>query len=78
MTAERWRIVGGRVYKLEQAFEDMLEAVRLARNLKSKHHVFLHRTESGLWAVYWRRREQEIECQPNTTPVSQDPTVPNA
>ena len=64
MTVDKWRVVGGRVYKLAEAFEEMLDAVDLARKLKPHKYVFLHRSESGLWAVYWRRKEKEIECQP--------------
>ncbi len=64
MTVDKWRVVGGRVYKLAQAFEEMLDAVDLARKLKAEKCVFLHRTESGLWAVYWRGKEEEPECKP--------------
>ncbi|MGD9382170.1 MAG: hypothetical protein PVI03_06965 [Candidatus Thorarchaeota archaeon] len=63
MTIDKWRVVGGRVYKLAEAFEEMLDAVDLARKLKAHKYVFLHRTENGFWAVYWREKE-EIECQP--------------
>ncbi len=64
MTVDKWRVVGGRVYKLAQAFEEMLDAVDLARKLKSEKYVFLHRADNGLWAVYWREKEKEIECKP--------------
>ncbi len=64
MTTDKWKVVGGRVYKLADAFENMLDAVELARKMKSYRYVYLHRADNGLWAVYWREKEQDTECQP--------------
>ncbi|MFX0044722.1 MAG: hypothetical protein ACFE8Z_02635 [Candidatus Hermodarchaeota archaeon] len=64
MTIEKWKVVGGRIYKLERAFESMLHAVELARRLKADRYVYLHRTDDGLWAVYWREKEQDTQCRP--------------
>ncbi|MHA2303540.1 MAG: hypothetical protein ACXACD_21585 [Candidatus Thorarchaeota archaeon] len=41
MTVDKWRVVGGRVYKLAEAFEEMLDAVDLARKLKADKYVFM-------------------------------------
>lgn len=62
MTAEKWKLVRGSVYKLAEVFEGMTEAVTLAREMKEKHHVFLSKTQDGNWAVYWRSKESTIEC----------------
>ncbi|TFH10557.1 MAG: hypothetical protein E4H14_02280 [Candidatus Thorarchaeota archaeon] len=64
MTEEKWKIVGGSVYRLAEVFEGMIEAVSHARELKEKHHVFLSKTKEGCWAVYWRSKEPTIECEP--------------
>jgi len=41
MTAEKWKLVRGSVYKLAEVFEGMTDAVTLAREMKEKHHIFL-------------------------------------
>ena len=64
MTEEKWKIVGGSVYRLAKVFEEMFEAVKHAKELKEKHHVFISKTQNGLWAVYWRSIEPIIECEP--------------
>ncbi|MHA2378044.1 MAG: hypothetical protein ACXADO_00090 [Candidatus Thorarchaeota archaeon] len=64
MTIEKWKVVGGQIYKLERTFESMLHAVELARRLKTDRYVYLHRIDDGLWAVYWREKEQDIQCDP--------------
>ena len=63
MTEEKWKLVGGSVYRLAEVFEGMIEAVSHARELKEKHHVFLSRTKDGRWVVYWRPKEPTIECE---------------
>lgn len=64
MTIEKWKVVGGHIYKLEKIFESMLHAVELARRLKADRYVYLHRTDDGLWAVYWREKEPDTQCEP--------------
>ncbi|TFG98774.1 hypothetical protein E4H12_05025 [Candidatus Thorarchaeota archaeon] len=64
MTEEKWKIVGGSVYRLAKVFGEMIEAVTHAKELKEKHHVFLSKTQDGLWAVYWRSKEPTIEYEP--------------
>ena len=64
MKEEKWKIVGGSVYRLAKVFEGMIEAVAHARELKEKHLVFLSKTKNGRWAVYWRFKEPTIECKP--------------
>ncbi len=61
MTEEKWKIVGGSVYRLAEVFEGMVEAVAHARELKEKHLVFLSKTKNGRWAVYWRSKDLTIE-----------------
>jgi len=63
MMEEKWKLVGGNVYKLAQSFEEMLDAIEFARELKAIHHVFLSKTANGHWAVYWRHKKQTIECE---------------
>jgi hypothetical protein len=63
MTIEKWKLVGGRVYRLAKVFENMLDAVTLAREMKEKNHVFLSKTKNHQWAVYWRSKFSEVECE---------------
>jgi hypothetical protein len=63
MTEEKWKIVGGSVYRLSKVFDGMIDAVTHARELKEKHLVFLSKTKHGRWAVYWRSKEPAIECE---------------
>jgi hypothetical protein len=64
MTEKKWKIVGGSVYRLAEIFEEIIDAVTYARELKEKHLVFLSKTQNGCWAVYWRSKEPIIECEP--------------
>lgn len=64
MIEEKWKLVGGSVYRLAKGFEDMAEAITLAREMKEKHHTFLSKTKDGRWAVYWRTKESTIEYEP--------------
>ncbi len=61
MTEKKWKIVGGSIYRLSEVFDQMLEAVTHARELKEKHLVFLSKTKTGHWAVYWRSKELTVE-----------------
>ncbi len=63
MTEKKWKIVGGSIYRLSEVFDQMLEAVTHARELKEKHLVFLSKTKTGRWAVYWRSKEPVIEYE---------------
>jgi hypothetical protein len=63
MTEKKWKIVGGSVYRLAKVFEEMLEAVDYARELREKYLVFLSKTKDGCWAIYWRSKEPTIECE---------------
>ena len=72
MTVEKWRILGGRVFKLAGVFEDPIEAIELAKELKQDKQVFLHRSESGVWAVYWRNKEDTPECPSKLYSIAQD------
>ena len=63
MMEKKWKIVGGSVYRLAQVFEEMLEAVTHAKELKEENLVFLSKTDKGHWAVYWRSKEPTVECE---------------
>jgi hypothetical protein len=64
MTEEKWKLVGGKIYRLAKIFEGMIDAVTLAREMKEKHYVFLSKTKENRWAVYWRSKEATVECEP--------------
>ena len=70
MTVEKWKILGGKVFKLARAFDNPLEAIELAKELKVEKQVFLHRSDSGTWAVYWRKKEDTKECPPKLFSVA--------
>ena len=63
MIKEKWKLVGGSVYRLADSFEQMIDAINLARTMKENHHVFISKTSEGFWAVYWRHKKQTIECE---------------
>jgi hypothetical protein len=67
---EKWRFVGGLVYRLGRVFDVPVDAVRYAKSLKTMNYVFLSRTKDGQWAVYWRSKEDRIECQPQVFSVN--------
>ncbi len=60
---EKWKLVGGNVYRLAQAFDEMVDAIALAREMKEMHFVFISKTTEGQWAVYWRHKKQSVECK---------------
>lgn len=64
MMKEKWKLVGGNVYRLAQSFEDMIDAINLARKMKETCLVFISKTTNGYWAVYWRNKKCSIECEP--------------
>lgn len=64
MMKEKWKLVGGNVYRLAQIFERMVDAISLAREMRENYHVFLSKTADGQWAVYWRYKKSPIECEP--------------
>ncbi|NHI83273.1 MAG: hypothetical protein EAX81_03085 [Candidatus Thorarchaeota archaeon] len=72
MTAEKWKILGGRVFKLVDIFEDPIEAIELAKEIKQEKQVFLHRTDNGVWAVYWRNKEEIPRCPSKLYSVAQE------
>jgi hypothetical protein len=63
MTGKKWKLVGGRVYRLAKVFDNLLDAITLAREMKEKNHVFLSKISTHQWAVYWRSKTYEIECE---------------
>jgi len=64
MTDEKWKLVGGRVYRLAGVHDNMLDAITLAREMKENSHVFLSKTKNHQWAVYWRSKASEVACEP--------------
>jgi hypothetical protein len=63
MTGEKWKLVGGHIYRLAQVFDNMLDAVALAREMRETNHVFLSKTKNDRWAVYWRSKSSNVECE---------------
>ncbi len=64
MTVEKWRLVGGLIYKLADVFESGRDAILLARTLKKDRCVVISKTVEGRWAVYWRARvEAQSTCE---------------
>nr|KXH72699.1 MAG: hypothetical protein AM325_01345 [Candidatus Thorarchaeota archaeon SMTZ1-45] len=64
MKKEKWKLVGGRVYRLVEVFDNILDATLQARELKENNHVFLSKLEKNQWAVYHRPKDLNIECTP--------------
>jgi hypothetical protein len=62
MKKEKWKLVGGRVYRLAEIFDSMLDAKRRIRELKENNHVFLSKVDKNLWAVYYRPKDPSVEC----------------
>jgi hypothetical protein len=59
---KKWRLVGGKVYRLEDTFENCFLAMKHAKTLKEDKHVILTKLGNGEWAVYWRAREDTSDC----------------
>ena len=62
MKKEKWKLVGGRVYKLAEVFDNMFDATLKARELKENNRVFLSKTSTNRWAVYYRPKDPNVEC----------------
>ena len=60
MTIEKWRLVGGQIYRLSEVFENGRDAVLHARILKEYRSVFVSRTNDGRWAVYWKAKAEDL------------------
>lgn len=60
MTIEKWRLVGGHVYRLSEVFANGRDAVLHARLIKEHRSVFVSRTNDGQWAVYWKAKSEDI------------------
>lgn len=65
MKTEKWRFLGGKVYRLDGEYEQSREAIRKAKHLSIDNHVHISRTTEGIWVVYWRPRDKEVECPPS-------------
>lgn len=63
MMKEKWKLVGGNIYRLAQVFNEMIDAISLAREMKENNHVFISKTSDDQWAVYWRHKKSMIECE---------------
>jgi hypothetical protein len=64
MKIEKWKLVGGRVYRLAQVFDNITDAANRARELKEENRVFLSKTDDAQWLVYYRPKDSEVECAP--------------
>ena len=62
MKIEKWKLVGGRVYRLAQVFDNITDAATRARELKEENRVFLSKTDDAQWLVYYRPKDREVEC----------------
>jgi hypothetical protein len=64
MKKEKWKLVGGRVYRLAEVFDNMYDAALRAKELKEENRVFLSKVDNKRWAVYYRPKAPKIECTP--------------
>ncbi|MFW9982161.1 MAG: hypothetical protein ACFFE3_09640 [Candidatus Thorarchaeota archaeon] len=64
MKIEKWKLIGGRVYRLAEVFDNITDAATKARELKKDNRVFLSKSNDTHWAVYYRPKDPEIECTP--------------
>ncbi|TFF87004.1 hypothetical protein EU519_00115 [Candidatus Thorarchaeota archaeon] len=55
MTAQKWKLIGGHVYRLSAVFDSGHDAVVHARELREDRDVIISKTKDEQWAVYWRR-----------------------
>ena len=60
MTIEKWRLVGGQIYRLSEVFETSRDAILHARLIKDYRSVFISRTADGRWAVYWKTKVDDF------------------
>ena len=64
MKKEKWKLVGGRVYRLADIFDNMYDAAQRAKELKENNRVFLSKIDQSRWAVYFRPKNPNVECTP--------------
>ena len=64
MKKEKWKLVGGRVYRLADIFDNMYDAAQRAKELKENNRVFLSKVDQSRWAVYFRPKDPNVECTP--------------
>ena len=64
MKKEKWKLVGGRVYRLADVFDNIYDATQKARELKEKNRVFLSKIDTNRWAIYYRPKDSAVECTP--------------
>ncbi len=64
MKKEKWKLVGGRVYRLADIFDNMYDAAQKAKELKENNRVFLSKLDHSRWAVYFRPKDPNVECTP--------------
>ncbi|MFW9806965.1 MAG: hypothetical protein ACFFFK_09580 [Candidatus Thorarchaeota archaeon] len=64
MKKEKWKLVGGRVYRLANIFDNIFDATMKARELKDSNRVFLSKIDKIRWAVYFRPKDPNVECTP--------------
>ena len=62
MTAKKWRLVEGCVFKLSRTFDNCIDALDYARILNRTHYTVLLKTGGKEWAIYWRPRV-EVQCE---------------
>ncbi|MHA1638279.1 MAG: hypothetical protein ACTSUO_09200 [Candidatus Thorarchaeota archaeon] len=65
MTVEKWRFLMGQVFQLDRIYKTSPDAFRRAKELRKENRVHLARTVDGKWALYWRPKEQTVECEPS-------------
>ena len=54
----------GQVFQLDGVYAQSAEAFRRARELRIDNRIHLSRTIDGKWAIYWRPRDETVECKP--------------
>jgi hypothetical protein len=64
MKKEKWKLVGGRVYRLADVFDNIFDATQKARELKENNRVFLSKIDTNRWAIYYRPKDITVECAP--------------
>ncbi len=73
MTPDKWRFLGGKVYKLDGEYKRSQDAINQAKKLSSDNHVHISRTLEGTWVVYWRSRDDEVTWSLCATRIHSDP-----
>jgi hypothetical protein len=70
MKKDKWKLVGGRVYRLADIFDNMYDAAQKAKELKENNRVFLSKIDQSRWAVYFRPKDPNVECGPKQYSVA--------